>query len=183
LQLDFGAAVFELLLEGLGLVLGDVLLDGLGGAFDQILGLLEAQAGDLADHLDDVDLLRGVEARQDDRELGLLGRLLRGRAARTAHGAGHDHTAAGGLDLVNLFEVIAQLDGARDGQRRDLVAQVLDLRTPGPSIAFSHYSGPFLDAVLPEAGQWVRNSLTWFDNTVTQGRRRVRPGRRLRPCP
>src|SRR5262249_22305581 len=81
LERDLGAAVFQLLLDLLGLLLGHVLLDRLGRPFDQFLGLLQAQAGDLADHLDDVDLLGGVEAVERDRELGLLGRLLGGRGA------------------------------------------------------------------------------------------------------
>ena len=54
-------------------------LTELGRAVDQVLGLLEAQAGHLADDLDHVDLLV-ARAREDDRELG----LLLGRAAAAA---------------------------------------------------------------------------------------------------
>ena len=48
---------FELLLDLLGLVLVHAFLDGLGRGLDEVLGFLEAEAGDRADLLDDVDLL------------------------------------------------------------------------------------------------------------------------------
>jgi hypothetical protein len=46
LDLDLGADLFELLLDRLGLVLRHPFLDRLGRALDEILGFLEAQAGD-----------------------------------------------------------------------------------------------------------------------------------------
>ena len=51
------ADLLELLLEIRRLGLGDLLLHRLGRAVHQILGLLQAEPGDLADHLDDLDLL------------------------------------------------------------------------------------------------------------------------------
>jgi hypothetical protein len=46
-----------------------IFLDGLGRALDEVLGFLEAEAGDRADLLDDLDLL--VAGRSEhDRELG-----------------------------------------------------------------------------------------------------------------
>src|SRR2546428_10771379 len=51
LELDARTRVFELFLYGFGLVLADVLLHGLRSAIDEVLGLLEAQARDLADGL------------------------------------------------------------------------------------------------------------------------------------
>src|SRR6476620_2463341 len=45
-QLDGRAGGFELLLDLLCLVLIDAFLDGLWSALDQVLGLLEAEAGD-----------------------------------------------------------------------------------------------------------------------------------------
>ena len=78
LDLDLGAGLVELLLDRLGVGLGDALLDGLGRAVDQVLGLLEAEVGDLADGLDDVDLV-AAGVLEDDRELGLLG----GRSRRS----------------------------------------------------------------------------------------------------
>src|SRR5689334_8785841 len=57
-DLDLGALLFEGGLDLLGLVAGDALLDGLGGRVDEVLGLLEAEAGELADDLDHGDLVR-----------------------------------------------------------------------------------------------------------------------------
>ena len=73
----------------LGLVDAD--LDFLGGAVDQVLGVLEAEAGDLADDLDDADLV-GAAGLEDDGELRLL--LGRGRS-RAAAAAGAAATATG----------------------------------------------------------------------------------------
>ena len=49
LQLDSAAGLLELLLHVLGLGLRDLLLDGLGRAVHQVLGLLQPEAGQLAD--------------------------------------------------------------------------------------------------------------------------------------
>src|SRR5262245_54375933 len=70
-QLDARAGLFELGLDLLGLVLVDALLDGAGGAVDDVLGLLQAEARDRAHDLDHLDLLvaRGGE---DDVEGVLL---------------------------------------------------------------------------------------------------------------
>src|SRR5262245_1398749 len=71
-DLDGAAALLELLLELLGLLLGDALLDGLRRALDQVLGLLEAQARDLAHDLDHRDLLVRRGGLEDHVEAGLL---------------------------------------------------------------------------------------------------------------
>src|SRR6266851_3427948 len=57
LELDGGAGRLELRLGLLGILLGDLLQDGLGGAVDQVLGLLQAEVGQGAHLLDDLDLL------------------------------------------------------------------------------------------------------------------------------
>src|SRR3978361_1498917 len=71
LDFDFGADFLELLLDRRGLVLGHAFLDRLGRALDEVLGFLEAERGDLADDLDDVDLV-AADFGQRDRELGLF---------------------------------------------------------------------------------------------------------------
>src|SRR5439155_21967608 len=71
LDLYLGALFFERGLDLLGLVAVDAFLDGLRRRVDEILGLLEAEAGQLADDLDDRDLV-GADLGQDGRELGLL---------------------------------------------------------------------------------------------------------------
>ena len=53
LDLDLRAGFLELLLEGLGIVLGDTFLDGLGSGLDKALGLGKTQTGELTDDLDD----------------------------------------------------------------------------------------------------------------------------------
>ena len=100
LEFDSRALLFELLLELLGVGLFEAFLDGLGGAFDQVLGFLEAQAGRGADNLDDLNLLvaRGLE---DDVERCLLGFLLgRGRGTAAATTAAIITAARGGFDAV-----------------------------------------------------------------------------------
>src|SRR5690606_15589013 len=85
LQLDSAAGLLELLLHVLGLGLGDALLHGLGRAVHQILRLLQAEARQLANDLDDLDLLVSG-ALENDGELVLLrrgSRATRSRGART----------------------------------------------------------------------------------------------------
>src|SRR5690606_6575933 len=57
LDLDLGAGTLELRLDLLRLVLGDGFLDGLRRRLDEILRLLQAERGDRAHFLDDVDLV------------------------------------------------------------------------------------------------------------------------------
>src|SRR5690349_20729293 len=71
LEGDLGALALELGLGGLGLLLVDTLEDRLGGGLDGVLGLLEAQAGQLTHDLDDLDLLATVTL-EDDVERVLL---------------------------------------------------------------------------------------------------------------
>ena len=83
---DGGACGLELGLGLLGSLFGGLLQHRLGRAVDQVFGLLEAQArDDLADNLDDADLLvtGGLE---DDVELGLLLGSLGGRCSPAGTG-------------------------------------------------------------------------------------------------
>src|SRR5271157_719292 len=57
LDFDFRARFFELLLDGRGFVLGNAFLHGLWRAINQVLGFLQAQAGDFPNSLDDVYLV------------------------------------------------------------------------------------------------------------------------------
>src|SRR5262249_51912067 len=81
---DLGAGLFELGLGGVGLVLRDVLLHVGRRAVDDVLGLLQAQAGELADGLDDVDLV-WADLLEHDGELRLL---LDGRRGLGGAGSG-----------------------------------------------------------------------------------------------
>ena len=110
LELDLGPGSLELLLDFLGLLLGSPLLDRLGRAFDEVLGLLEAQPGDGADFFDCGDLVRaGLE--EDDVELGFfLDRCGRGSSG----GRGGDRDGRGGGDAPLGFEVFDQRSDFED---------------------------------------------------------------------
>src|SRR5690625_306632 len=125
LELDLRASFLELLLDLLGLVLGDAFLDGLAAGLDQILRLFQAERGDRADLLDDVDLLvTGLD--QDDVEFGLL--FLGGRGTGTTGGRSHHHGAAsGGLDAVFVLEQILELGRLQQRQPDDLFGEFLDI--------------------------------------------------------
>src|SRR5439155_3100123 len=91
LELDARAGFLELRLDRVGLLLVHALLDRRRGAVDEVLGLLEAEAGDRAHDLDHLDLLLTCSG-EDDVEGGLL--LHRsavaacGSATRGRHGDG-----------------------------------------------------------------------------------------------
>src|SRR6185503_14823363 len=78
LDLDGGAGLLELGLHLIGLLAGDTLLDRLRRLVGHRLGLLEAETGQLADHLDDRDLALARRG-EDDVERRLL--LRRGAVA------------------------------------------------------------------------------------------------------
>src|SRR5438477_43817 len=83
LELDSCARAFELCLGLLGVFLRDLLEDGLRSAVDEVLGLLQPEARERPDLLDDLDLLL-ARGDQDDVELVLLlGCGLAGTAAGT----------------------------------------------------------------------------------------------------
>src|SRR6266496_2215416 len=116
LDLDLGAGRLELLLELVGLRLGDATLDLLGGGLDEVLRLLEAEARDDADLLDDVDLVRAGVG-EDDGELRLL-LHWRGGGGGPATG---DHHRRGGRDAPLLLELLDQVRRLHDGERGELV--------------------------------------------------------------
>src|SRR5208337_328781 len=115
LELNLGADLLQSGLDLLGLVLGDAFLDGLRRAFDQILGLLEAERGDRADFLDDLDLLV-ADGGQDDGELG----LLFDRSGGGGRSGGHRH-GGGGRNAPFGLEQLGELGGFKNGQTRQFV--------------------------------------------------------------
>src|SRR3990172_4106356 len=115
LDIDLGAGRLELLLQLLGLRLRNAPLHLLGRSFHQVLRLLEAEARDGADFLDDVDLVR-AHLGQDDRELGLL--LDRGSRGR---GARHHHRRGGSRDAPLLLELLHQIRGLHHREAGELV--------------------------------------------------------------
>src|SRR5690606_39108167 len=105
-------------LEGLlGLVRGvlvDALEDGLGGRVHEVLGLLEAEARERADLLDDLDLLVADRV-EDDVELGLLLLGRAGVAAAGRGGRGNRDRSSGG-DLEGLLELLHELGELDEGE-------------------------------------------------------------------
>ena len=114
LDLDLGAGVLELLRDVVGLGLRHAGLDVLRGAVDEILRVLEAEAGDFTDDLDDADLVRAA-ALEDDGELGLL--LGSGCAAASGRRSGSSSDRdRGGLDAPLVLERLRQLDQLDNGE-------------------------------------------------------------------
>src|SRR6478735_8346027 len=118
LELDSGASRLEVLLELRGVVLRHGVLHDAGG-LDEVLGFLQAQAGDGADGLDDLDLLL-AGGLQDDLELGLL--FDRGSGGG---GAGRHHDRGGGGDAELLFDGLDQLHHFHQGLAGDGVDDLL----------------------------------------------------------
>src|SRR4029077_10766147 len=104
LDLDLGALLFESSLDLFGFVLRDAFLDGLGRRVDEVLGFLEAETGQLANDLDDRDLVRS-DLGQRRGELGLLlgsgGGLGRGT---TSGRSGRGSSRGSGGDAVAVLE-------------------------------------------------------------------------------
>src|SRR3954452_4886426 len=108
LDLDGSAGLLELTLDRVGLVLRHAFLDGLRRGVDQVLGLLQAEAGDGADDLDHLDLLAAGRG-QDDVERRLL--LGRGAAvAAPATGRSRGAYRSGGGDAPLRLDLVLQLD-------------------------------------------------------------------------
>ena len=122
LNFDGRASVFKLLLDLRGIFFRDAFLDSLGRTLDQILGFLEAEAGDGAHFLDHVDLLI-ASGGEDHVELGLLFHRSGGDGNRS--GGGH---RSGGRNAPLLFQHLRQLGGLDHGQRRQLINKLFQLR-------------------------------------------------------
>ena len=104
----------DLLLDLLGLGLGNRLLDLLRRALDEILGLLQTETRDLANDLDDVDLLV-ADRGEDDVEL----RLLLGRRGGGGEGGGRQCRHSSGEQVF------------RHGRHGDLLAPTLSCLSSG----------------------------------------------------
>src|SRR5690606_31528798 len=98
-----------------GVSLVGAFLDGLRSSFNQILGFLEAQAGDGADFLDDLDLL-GAGVSENDVELGLL--FNRGSSSGARSSGNGDRSSSGNAPL--LFQQLRQLSRFENGQGRQV---------------------------------------------------------------
>src|SRR6478672_7020481 len=107
-DLDGGAGLFELRLDPVGLLAVDAFLDRVRSAVDEVLGLLEAKAGDRADDLDHLDLL-APGAREDDVERRLLlAAAVRSSPAPGGRRGNRDRSSSGDAPL--LLDLVLQLD-------------------------------------------------------------------------
>src|SRR5262249_813216 len=115
-ELNHRALILKLLLELGGFFLVDAFLDGLTAGFDQVLGLLEAEARDRAHLLNDIDFLftAGLE---DDGKLRLLLGRRRGAGGRS-RGDGHWRGRGNG---PLLFQKFGKLRRLQNGQLREVV--------------------------------------------------------------
>lgn len=104
LELDAGASLFQLSLGLLGIFLLGLLEDGLRSAVDKSLGLGQAEVGDGADSLDDLDLLV-ADGGEDDVELILL---FLSRSS-SASNSGNSGNRSGSLDVELLLEGLHEL--------------------------------------------------------------------------
>src|SRR5690349_2677530 len=120
---DRCAGGLEGLLRLLRGVLGNLLQDRLRGTLDQVLGLLEAEAGERAHLLDDLDLL--VAGRlEDDVELVLLGGLLGGSAAAGRSGSSNGNRGRSG-DAEGVFELLHELAELEEGHLLERVEELV----------------------------------------------------------
>src|SRR3954466_16213614 len=120
---DGGAGALEGSLGLLRGVLGDLLQDGLGRVVDQVLGLLEAERGQTAHLLDDLDLLVAGSL-EDDVELVLLGSSLVATAAATGGGGGRDGHGGSSGDVERLLELLHEVGQLEEGHLLERVEQV-----------------------------------------------------------
>src|SRR3954454_16698593 len=124
LDLDFGADVFELLLDRGGFVLRHAFLDRLGRAFNEILRFLQPEAGHFANDLDDVDLF-GTDFGQRRGNSGLLFRRSRA-AGRRAAARRHRHRHRRGRRDAELgFERLHELRQFENRDSLDVIDHLL----------------------------------------------------------
>src|SRR5215831_19921501 len=125
LDCDGCASTLERGLRLVRRLLVDVLKQRLGRTVHQVLGLLQAEAGQRADFLDDLDLLvaRGLE---DDVELVLLlGLGLGGCGAAAARCRGGHRDRGRGLDVEGLLELLDEVRQLKERHLLEGVEQVV----------------------------------------------------------
>src|SRR3954454_2556948 len=181
LQGDRGSGALEGLLGLLGGLLGDVLENRLRRGLDQVLGLLQAEGGQGAHLLDDVDLL--VAGRlQDDVELVLVGGLVGTAGSGAARGGRRGDGDRGGRGhaegVLELLDELAQLDQRHLLER---VEQLVGAELRHGGITFRSRPGPGLGF------RWVRRPVRppWCRSRQRRRwppRRKPRRSRRL-PSP
>src|SRR3984893_685633 len=123
LEFHLGPGLFQLSLDLLRLVLGHTFLDRLWRTLDQILGLLEAQAGERAHLLDHLDLLV-VDGGENGGEL----RLLFGwRGGAGGAGSRGDGDRGRGRHAPLLLQHFRKVGGLEHREFREVVDESLQI--------------------------------------------------------
>src|SRR5438132_506035 len=143
LELDRGPGRLELGLGLFGVLLGDLLQHRLGGAVDQVLGLLQSEVGEGPHLLDHLDLLvPGGD--EDDVELVLLLLCRRGLGGASRDGGGDGDRCRGG-HAEALLELLQQLRELQDGHVGDGVEDLFfgghGDRAPSQSVSVASAAG------------------------------------------
>src|SRR6478609_3886551 len=123
LEGDGGASLFELGLRLLSGLLVGTLENGAGGTVDESLRLTEAEAGEGAHLLDDLDLL--LTGRLEDDVEGVLLLDLFGSGAGATGSRGGDRDGGGGGDLEGLLELLHELAELDEGELLERVEQLV----------------------------------------------------------
>ena len=122
LDLGLGAGFLQLGNQLLGVFLGDGFLQGLGAVVNQILSVLQAQAGSGTDNLDNAQL-GSASALQDNVELGLLLNLS------NSAGSGSGNSSSSGGNAENILQGVNQLGQLQNGQALNFLNESSDLFT------------------------------------------------------
>src|SRR5699024_9538501 len=122
LDLGLGASFLQLGNQLLGIFLGDGFLQGLGAVVNQILSVLQAQAGSGTDNLDNAQL-GSAGVLQDNVELGLLFNFS------SSGSSGSSNSSGSGGNAENFFQGVNQFGQLQNGQFLNLLNQSSDLFT------------------------------------------------------
>ena len=122
LYFDFCASLGQLLADCVRIVLGNAFLNSLRCVVNNFLRFLQAQAGDLADNLDDRDLV-AASALQHDVKLGLL--FSSRSSARNRSSSNSNRSSSGNAEL--LFESLNELGELQNGECLNIFNQLNNL--------------------------------------------------------
>ena len=119
--LNLGAGFLEGSLQGLGLSLGNFLLDGHGSLVNEFLGLFQTQTGVLLNSLDDLELSL-ASAGEDNIEFGLLCRTC---CLSCCCGSCYCNCCCSGLDTIFFLQDLSEFLDIFDGEVYKFLSEFL----------------------------------------------------------